>query len=653
MARSLVGLLLVVACTAPHGARQAASTRPAEPPKASAPASPQRAPARVAPHGSEIQALAVTEAGDAVVSCDAHDACRLWPRLDGTSEPVVIDDPPSGSLAIARVETGLVVAMLDAAGGLAVLRFTSDGHELGRAAILPAAGLVEAHLIGDTVLALAGDQRVMLYSSELVARGAIAAPASERIATLTVRRGRVTAALIRHGQTRIDRIRTLDVPRLAWHAPIDLPEALESIAMSPSGERLAGVRDGYAVLVALTPKPALHQRAQLRRMSDGRERLGLDFLNDGLVIAFPTSTIMEWNQPPPDPWTHDPSLEIEDVPAIANDLVVSASGGSLVLSSYMSTRYLGYRHTVPTARMQAAGSRVAVISGGDLLQLTDRLQPARYDELYGLHGNLVAAIDERRVVYALKHGQDQRFEILDLETGRRGERDLGTFKITATPYYEPVTRVFAMREAQITLRYRLDRATLDVTPLRSIATPAFGELWLLDPRTAGGAIAVTTEPASRGGLTIEVHYEDAAPRRVTAAGTPIGTDRAGVTHVIDGTGWAIRYQHGKSLGGYQIKQPKNPLAIGLAPTGEIVARTDRAIVMLGKDGAERWRATVWNPIDSTLTTDATTLVVATPGGMLAFDAATGARVATACGWSFGLHESRPQAPGHAQSVCTD
>lgn len=593
----------------------------------------------------------MTEAGDAAVSCDAHDACRLWPRLDGTREPVVIADPPRGTLAIARVGTGFTVAVLDNAGGLAVVRFTAEGHELGRAAILPPVALVDVQLIGDTVLALAGDQRVMLYSAELGARGAIAAPADERIIALVVRNRRVTAALARHGQSRIDRVRTLDVGTLAWQAPLDLPEALESIAVSPNGERLAGTRDGYAVLVVLTPKPALHQRAQLRRMFLGREKLGMSFLDDDLVVALPTSTVMAWNAPPADPWAHDAALEIADAPVVANGLAVSASGGSLVLSTPTQTRYLGYRHSGPAGRIQPAGSRITFVAEGDIVQLTDRLHLARAAEL-SVHGSLVTAIDDRRVVYGARDRHHYQFELVDLETRARGDRDLAYSQVAGTPYYEPASRVFGMREPQITLRYRLELETLKITPLRSIATPAFGELWLLDPRAAGGAIAVTTEPASRGGLTIEVHYDDAPPRRVTAAGTAIGTDRAGVTHVIDASGWAIRYQHGKSLGGYQVAQPKQA-AVRLEPNGEIVAQTDRLVVMLGKDGAERWRATVWNPQQATLTADEKTLVVPTPGGMLAFDAASGAVVARACGWSFGLHEVKPQPPGHARSVCTD
>jgi hypothetical protein len=644
MSRSLAALLLVVACS-PDRVRPAA---PRIPPPA-VPAGTPRAAAPTAPHGSDIVALAVTETGDAAVSCDAHDSCRLWPSLDGTQEPIVIADVPSGELAIVRDPVGFVVAVLDGAGGLAVLRYSADGRALGRAAILPDPGLVDVQLLGDTVIALASDQRVMLYRSTGELRGAIAAPADERISSLTVRKGRVTAALIRHGESRIDRIRALDVERLAWRPAIALPVALESLAVSPNGERLAGVGEGYAVMIALSPEPVLHQRAPLRR-DRVSEPVSVQFLDDGHVLTLPFAAVLAWHRPDPDPWAHDPSLEVAQLPAVADGLVVSANGGSLVLASFQKTRYLGYRYTTPATPIEAAGARITFLAELDLLQLDARLRPLRVIELAGMLGTQVITIDDRRVVYAERMKRGFRYQLVDLVTKERAERDLGDFVVATTPHYEPATRVFAVREPQITHRYQLDPEKLAFTQLRSIATTPLGDLRLLDPRIAGGAIAVTTEPAPRGGRTIEVHYEDAPPTRVAAAGLPIGTDRAGVTHMIDVSGWVIRYQHGKSLGGFQVARPKDAISIELLESGAIVAHTDRTLVMLGSDGRERWQTPLWS-IQRTALTDKT-LVAATRGGMIAFDAATGERLASACGWRFGLHESPLQAPGNAPSVCT-
>jgi len=56
-------------------------------------------------------------------------------------------------------------------------------------------------------------------------------------------------------------------------------------------------------------------------------------------------------------------------------------------------------------------------------------------------------------------------------------------------------------------------------------------------------------------------------------------------------------------------------------------------------GNERWSQAAWKPMSVTWSADERTVIVMTAGGVLALDARTGARVATGCGWSFGLYET--------------
>src|SRR5439155_1745271 len=64
-----------------------------------------------APHSGTIRLLAVTDAGDAALTADTFEELRLWPRLDGTREPVgvrgnfalaAIDEHGSGDSKLAR-----------------------------------------------------------------------------------------------------------------------------------------------------------------------------------------------------------------------------------------------------------------------------------------------------------------------------------------------------------------------------------------------------------------------------------------------------------------------------------------------------------------------------------------------------------------------
>src|SRR5688572_12567328 len=52
-----------------------------------------------APHAGVIRRLAVTVDGTAAITQDTLGGIRLWPRLDGTVEPRLVDLPPTRGLA--------------------------------------------------------------------------------------------------------------------------------------------------------------------------------------------------------------------------------------------------------------------------------------------------------------------------------------------------------------------------------------------------------------------------------------------------------------------------------------------------------------------------------------------------------------------------
>src|SRR5438874_2145087 len=59
-------------------------------------------PPLTAAHGAEIVALGVTIDGEAVASADRLGGLRLWPALDGTREPIVIQGTAARAVALAR-----------------------------------------------------------------------------------------------------------------------------------------------------------------------------------------------------------------------------------------------------------------------------------------------------------------------------------------------------------------------------------------------------------------------------------------------------------------------------------------------------------------------------------------------------------------------
>src|SRR5207237_6681763 len=71
-----------------------------------------------APHAGRIRLVAVTADGGAVLSCDEFAGARLWPALDGSAEPRVVDLPEAQAVAIGKRDDGFAVLAIDQVGGL-------------------------------------------------------------------------------------------------------------------------------------------------------------------------------------------------------------------------------------------------------------------------------------------------------------------------------------------------------------------------------------------------------------------------------------------------------------------------------------------------------------------------------------------------------
>src|SRR6184192_590488 len=74
--------------------------QPTEPPPSAEVVHPASRAAIEAPHGGAISTLAVTPDGTAAITADQLGGMRLWPVLDGSREPLVVDLPHARDLAI-------------------------------------------------------------------------------------------------------------------------------------------------------------------------------------------------------------------------------------------------------------------------------------------------------------------------------------------------------------------------------------------------------------------------------------------------------------------------------------------------------------------------------------------------------------------------
>src|SRR3954467_9079510 len=120
--------LVLAAC----GADSAPAPVSAPPVVPGAPVTPPPA-ALSAVHGADIAALGATTDGGAVATADRLGGIRLWPVLDGTREAGGIQGPPPHAIALLRDGDGFAIGLLDAAGGVRVVRTAASGAVLGRA----------------------------------------------------------------------------------------------------------------------------------------------------------------------------------------------------------------------------------------------------------------------------------------------------------------------------------------------------------------------------------------------------------------------------------------------------------------------------------------------------------------------------------------
>jgi hypothetical protein len=159
-------------------------------------------------------------------------------------------------------------------------------------------------------------------------------------------------------------------------------------------------------------------------------------------------------------------------------------------------------------------------------------------------------------------------------------------------------------------------------------------------------VGATPDPPVGRGATPPVASIKPSSRVTLRDRLVIDVDRAGTVFVIprevDGDRKSVRaYRDGRLVRTIEV----DGAAIGgaVARNGTTLAVHSNAEVFVVDAGIERWRAPVWGGTFARFTDDGATLVVRTGGGLIAFDAATGKRRATGCGWGFGLRSTTPAA----------
>jgi hypothetical protein len=277
-----------------------------------------------APPSATLDAVAVTDEGDAAITVDQIGDLRLWPTLDGRREPVPVHGAHPVSLAIGHVGDELVATGLDEAGAVTLLRMSRGGGMIDRVQLPAEVKVMEVAIVGGHVLVRRADQTIDAYDAYGTARGHLAPGPGERIDQLVVRHGTALAvASIADGPSLLHWIAMPDAAgvagsddALAWGRTVPLAIPAARVALSPEHDRIAVVSslDGAVSIVALDTMKPIGTLDTL--VTAANNDIAIGFIDEDHVAATDRGQIQWWTapQPPAPPPPEHPVFPTNPVP---------------------------------------------------------------------------------------------------------------------------------------------------------------------------------------------------------------------------------------------------------------------------------------------------------------------------------------------------
>ena len=689
MRSSLVAVVLAcAACNATPSppAPQVQSTRT---PKSTEPVDP---PPLGVPHGGSIQHVAVTEQADAAVSLDDIGGIRLWPALDGTREPIPIQLPNAREVAISHAGHDVLVAILDVAGSLRLIRYTREGVVRGAAQVPGEAAIELVVAIEGGVLVARSDRTIERYDEAGVLHGRIAMEPGEEIGALAARRdgaavltgyvavGKTPAISggtrgIRPGSvvrttTPAEALRWIDLADgLHWGSRVVLAAGfdLDQLAISPNHRRFAAVAQAdhrLHIFDGTGSKATLVEGSFPNGISSDDTTMAIGFVDDDHAAR--ASSGVEWwvassADSKIDPWHVDVTkLDIvaSESAAIGDGLVVSGHGASLALHTMSASRFLGWRSLASGALATTIAGSVTLDDGQRLLVLDRRLERTSEIAFEG-HGyakplglwwiDANHAVMEQPAPSGSDEAQREQLELVDFRHEAR-RVPLGTYAHVQRVAWNAEVRTLAVVGDGTLERSRLDLETNTLVKLPAIKVPATVEVMeLLDPVRADGASLVVSRTDERGQLlgfwvsdTPTTDYRLPPNAGAVLEGLVVGTSPTGAIFVENYQGVVMRRRTERKL--FPHLQAER---VSTDRTGTRILVLYRGqVTLLGPSGTELWRQRVWGAQLALFSPDGTQVVIGTSGGIVALDANTGVRTAMACGFSFGLMTKPPETTPH-------
>jgi hypothetical protein len=643
------------------------------------PGAPPPRPPLTAAHGAEITTLATTADGDAVVSADRLGGIRLWPALDGTREPVVIQGPAPRSITLARDGDGFVIGVLDAAGGVQLIRASAAGAVRGRATPTRGQPALEIAGTSEGLLVLRADQAIELVAADGALRTRLTPDPGSHVTSLVARGDRVLA-LVQEDRQLHGRWIVIDHGARWGTVTPKLPFKPARAVLSPDGALLAAsrTRDLHPSLIDVAtgvarkaplcvtrgwPREDGHGSGIPELLRGDNPPTPLGFLSNTVVACSVIGSLIWWNVSGTMADTMVGAIHVAGAhSAVSTRGLIAGVGPSLAISTPSSNQFLGYGlHDVARLSTGAGG----VLLGGEQhafvldagLRERARLELGRA----GLDASDAVLVDERyaittTTVRAIKrpHNQLAVFDGVTRTVHQRLPYETSNVRVA----YEPTTRLLATNDGARSLLVRFDPVSHTFGPPVQIGSAIMtSRLALVDPALGGGVVALTIDHASDGVLVGELRDAELTPGQLAQPRTTYrvpgelrAVDRAGrlymrLAEAPDDVVIYTRGERGARLAGM------GELSVRPNADGSLIAAFEAPrLALLGADGVARWDTAHWSGTEVGWTAGGE-LLVAFVAAVGRVDLATGALAERRCGWGFGLSD-QPHETGRGEaSIC--
>ncbi|MDX2090947.1 MAG: hypothetical protein SFX73_24015 [Kofleriaceae bacterium] len=653
----------------PTGERSAVVVpAPAQPQPLPVEHAPATAPTIQAPHGGSITTLAVTADGGAVVSADELGDVRLWPVLDGTREPRVVQLAGARSLAITRAASGFHIAMVDNVGGLTALHVDNNGATVGRWVHPAEPAFVGIEAVPSGFIGWRADQTVMRISADGAVSAPLATPPGEQLVSIAIRNERAFA-VVRDARTKL-RVRKLVIaPTLAWGDKLSSQlEVGPVIAVSPNGAMVASIVPGPNGGVPDDRRGIAH-RLHVYKIS-GEEVMSralagagaFAFITDDKIAAAVPGRAWWFTLERSDRVSLDSASGIEAIDAgilaVGAGRAIIAAGNELMFSyPNAPAQYLGYDLETPGVMTFGPEGNLLVGAGSRFLVLDDALRTLATPSLGVTNGSAAAFV-------RWLGGDDWLLEHMNASDGtaevrivRPRSQPASAFKLAMTQllHYEPSTQLATLSHGPATGVYRVDRAKRTFTQVGTVPKGM----------SPGNTRLVPLTPSLASGMQVAM----ISTERLTSIRwlkEPSDLTR-GVELIVDGSITAVsRAGHvfvWESHAGLELVVYRNAKRLGVVPTvGAGVITPDpsgtaialilpHSVSVVGIDGTPRWSLAVQNVLE-VVWGPGGELAIMTVNGVARVDSATGVPRAARCGWGFGIASKPHPASVRVESMCT-